>query len=206
VRVAKAASSARDAGKRRKRVDGKSTVECVALLRGINVGKAKRIAMADLRDLVERLGFANVRTLLNSGNVVFSADRSSTSQIAASIEAAIEKRCGFSSRVVVVDAAALDKIIDRNPLREVATDPSKHLVAFAASAAGLAKVKPLLAQDWAPDELAIVDKAAYLWCAKGILKSNVAPAFMRAVGEGATTRNWATVLKLQSMMLSGASE
>jgi uncharacterized protein (DUF1697 family) len=172
--------------------------ECIALLRGINVGKAKRIAMADLRDLVEELGFTNVRTLLNSGNVVFSAARQSPNKIAAAIEASIERRCGFSSKVVVVEAAALDEIVATNPLRKVATDPSKHLVAFSTSSAWTS-VKPLLGQTWAPDQLAIVGNAAYLWCAKGILASKLAPAFMRAAGEQATTRNWATVLKLQAM-------
>ena len=173
--------------------------ECVALLRGINVGKAKRIAMADLRAAIEELGFTNVRTLLNSGNVVFSASRPSVKKIAAAIEAAIEKRWGFSSRVVVIDAAALKRIVDGNPLRKIVTDASRHLVAFTASADALAGIKPLLKQAWAPDELAIVGDAAYLWCAKGMIESKLAQAFMRAAGEGATTRNWATVLKLQAM-------
>jgi uncharacterized protein (DUF1697 family) len=171
---------------------------CVALLRGINVGKAKRIAMADLRELVEELGFSNVRTLLNSGNVVFTAARPSPRKIAAAIEAAIEKRCGFSSKVVVVEAGVLDEIVAKNPLRKVATEPSRHLVAFSASSEW-ASVKPLLAATWTPERLAIVGNAAYLWCEKGILASKLAPAFMRAAGDEATTRNWATVLKLQAM-------
>jgi uncharacterized protein (DUF1697 family) len=175
-----------------------SARQAVALLRGVNVGKAKRIAMADLRELVEELGFTNVRTLLNSGNVVFDASRASPARIAASIEAAIEKRHGFSSKVVVIDAAALDEIVANNPLRELATDPARHLVAFSASS-GWTSVRPLLEQAWAPDRLAIVGQAAYLWCAEGILASKLATAFARAAGDEATTRNWATVLKLQAM-------
>jgi uncharacterized protein (DUF1697 family) len=84
---------------------------CVALLRGINVGKAKRIAMADLRALIEGLGYTDVRTLLNSGNVVFSASRGATAAIAAAIEKAIVARFGFSAAVVVVTAKELEAIV-----------------------------------------------------------------------------------------------
>lgn len=172
--------------------------ECVALLRGINVGRAKRVAMADLRELVAGLGHANVRTVLNSGNVVFGAARGDTGALAAAIAAGIEARFGFASRVVVVTAAELAAIVQENPLLDVGTNPSRLLVAFVAQPAALDAAVPLLREAWAPDALAVGRRAAYLWCADGVIGSRLSQAFGRQFGETATTRNWSTVLKLQA--------
>jgi uncharacterized protein (DUF1697 family) len=173
--------------------------QCVALLRGINVGKAKRIAMADLKHLVEELGHGNVRTLLNSGNVVFDAARPNTGKIAAAISESITKRCGFIAAVTVVTAPTLSAIVAENPLLTVATNPSAHLVAFAADPKTWARLAPLTQQVWKPDALSITGRAAYLWCATGILESPMNLAFARQAGQDVTARNWATVLKLQAL-------
>jgi uncharacterized protein (DUF1697 family) len=173
---------------------------CIALLRGINVGRAKRIAMADLRGLVEALGFSQVRTLLNSGNVLFEAARPNAAKVARSIEQAIEARFGFRVAVVVITAADLDTIIKENPLSQATADASRFLVAFVASPATLGKAKALLAQAWAPDELALGSRAAYLSCVNGLIESKLAQAFARVAADGATTRNWSTVLKLQALV------
>jgi uncharacterized protein (DUF1697 family) len=169
---------------------------CIALIRGINVGRAKRIAMADLRRMVEGLGHDNVRTLLNSGNVVFEATRPRMSKLAEAMEAGIARTFGISARVVVVAASDLTTIIDENPLRAVAGDPARYMVAFVASPSTLTRAKSLLDEAWTPEAFAIGAKAAYLWCANGVADSKLAKAFARAVGDAATMRNWATVLKL----------
>jgi uncharacterized protein (DUF1697 family) len=171
---------------------------CIALLRGVNVGRARRLAMADLRELVEGLGHTNVRTLLNSGNVVFDARRVNVGKIAQSVEAAITDKFGFSATVVVLTAADLGGVILENPLQAAATDPSKYLVAFVSSTTSLAKAKPLLARSWTPEALAVGKRAAYVWCANGIIESKLLLAFGRVTGGVATTRNWATILKLQA--------
>ena len=169
---------------------------CIALLRGVNVGRAKRIAMAELRQLIESLGNTNVRTLLNSGNVVFDTNRQSANKLSHSIEAALEARFGFPAAVVIVTAAELAAIVQTNPLPRAPEQPSRYLVAVAPGEAALAKAKPLLGQQWTPEAIAFGQRAAYLWCANGILESKVLKAFERAT-EGATTaRNWATLLKL----------
>ena len=175
---------------------------CIALLRGINVGTAKRVAMADLRTLFEELGHDQVRTLLNSGNVVFEAARPDAGRIGASIDKALQARHGFSATVIVLTAAELNAVIRANPLLELAKDPARHLVAFVARPAVLAEARTLLARSWQPDAIAIGRKAAYLWCAKGLIKSELMKAFSRLTRDGATTRNWATVLKLQAMLLT----
>lgn len=172
--------------------------ECIALIRGINVGRNKRIAMADLRDMLVCLGHTNVRTLLNSGNVLFQSKRPNAPKIAASIETAINAACGFSAAVTVMTAQELDLIVDENPLLRVVDDHARHLVAFVAHPKHLEPARPMLKESWTPDALAITQRAAYLWCATGILDSKILQAFSRKAGATVTTRNWTTVLKLQA--------
>ncbi len=173
--------------------------QCIALLRGINVGRAKRIAMADLRALMEELGFRNVKTLLNSGNVVFDATRPNPKRIAKTIEAAIEERCGFTAAVIVMTAADLHAAIAANPIPQAEKDPSQFLLGFTQDPAAIEPVRPLAKQDWKPDMLAVSDKAVYMWCRAGILQSKVPEALMRLKGLSVTTRNWATAMKLREM-------
>ncbi len=176
---------------------------CVALLRGINVGRAKRIAMADLRRAFEALGCTNVRTVLNSGNVVFDAPRARATRLAPAVEAAIEKTFGFNAAVVVLTAADLADIVEANPLSKVAVDPARYLVAFVRSRALLTRARPLVSQPWTPEALAIGPKAAYLWCANGIIESKLLKAFARVSRDAATTRNWATIVKLRALAEEG---
>ena len=100
-----------------------------ALIRGINVGKAKRVSMAELRAAVERLGFTDVKTLLNSGNVVFTAARGTPAQAAARIEKALAADLGVTARVTVLTAPELADAVTANPLLKVADNHSRLLVA-----------------------------------------------------------------------------
>ena len=171
----------------------------VALLRGINVGRAKRVAMGDLRALVESLGYGAVRTLLNSGNVVFAAPGVAKSDTASRIEKSLETRLGISARVTVLTGAELAEIVEENPLLEIADDPSRLLVAVLHNRADRKRLWPLLKQDWAPDVLAIGKRVAYLWCSEGILASRLVEIIGRVLRDAATTRNWATILKLHAL-------
>jgi uncharacterized protein (DUF1697 family) len=174
---------------------------CIALIRGINVGRAKRIAMSALCGSFEDLGYGNVRTLLNSGNVVFDTPRPSLVKLVTMIEARIEMQFGFTAAVTVITAQELEKIIKENPLLHVAKDFSRHLVAFAAQPAALVPLRSMQEDPWTPDALAVTSRAAYLWCSSGILDSKLSLAFARKAGSSVTTRNWATVLKLQAAVL-----
>lgn len=171
----------------------------IALLRGINVGTAKRIAMADLRALVEGLGYGDVRTLLNSGNVVFTVPAKSKGQPAARIEQGIAKELGVSARVTVLSGEELRTIVRDNPLLAIADDASRLLVTVLGDAAARARIEPLTREDWTPDALALGERAAYLWCASGVLDSKVSKAAARALGDAATSRNWSTMLKLDAL-------
>lgn len=175
----------------------------IALLRGINVGRAKRIAMADLRAVVAGLGHGDVRTILNSGNVLFDSEEgTSPNRLAPRIQAAIAERLGVSARVMVFREKEVAEIVRENPIPEF-DDPSRFLVAFVASPADLGKLEPLTREVWAPDQLVIGSRAAYLWCAGGILESRMLPAFTKVAGDAVTTRNWATVLKLVAGIKEG---
>jgi uncharacterized protein (DUF1697 family) len=179
-----------------------SNTRMVALLRGINVGKAKRIAMADLRALVAGLGYDDVVTLLNSGNVVFTGSGAAATA-AARIASGLVATTGVTANVVVVTAKDLAAALAENPLGAVATDPSRLLVAFCGKHADLARWAPLLAQDWAPEALAVGPHAAYMWCEGGIHTSRLALAAGRALGDRMTARNWTTVQKLLALAAPG---
>lgn len=178
----------------------------VALIRGINVGRAKRVAMADLRALVESLGYRDVRTLLNSGNVVFTAPRAVPSEAGPRIEKAIAARLNVTARVTVLTAAELAEAVAKNPLLEVATNPSRLLVGVLASPADRARLEPLTRKGWAPEALALGARVAYLWCPEGVLASRLAEAVGRELRDAVTTRNWTTMSKLQALLLEPAGE
>lgn len=172
----------------------------VALIRGINVGKAKRVAMADLRALVEGLGYRDVRTLLNSGNVVFTASASDRRDPAARIEGAMTKALGVSARVTGVTAEELAALVAENPLGKIATDPTRLLVTVLMDPADRKRLLPLARQDWAPEAFGVGMRAAYVWCPKSMLESPLFTAVTRLLGDGATTRNWATITKLHALV------
>jgi uncharacterized protein (DUF1697 family) len=171
----------------------------IALLRGINVGKAKRIAMADLREIFVELGYGNVRTLLNSGNVIFDSPRKITPAKTKEIRDTVFAKTAVTSEVIVISASDLATVIAENPLASIANDPSRYLVAFPASPVDLAKANAMAQKDWSPDRLVIGSKVAYIWCASGVLESKAAKEFSRLLRDAVTTRNWATVMKLNEI-------
>jgi len=172
----------------------------VALFRGINVGKAKRIAMADLRALLETLGYADVKTLLNSGNAVFSAAGDTPARHAQAIQAAVRERLGVDALVVVKSARDIAAVVAGNPLAAQADDASRLLVALAGDAEALAAVQALTETDWGAEQLHVGPHAAYLWCADGILDSKLAVVLLKRLGAIGTTRNWATIEKIHALL------
>ena len=170
----------------------------VALLRGITVGTATRVARADLLALVDSLGYTDVRTLLNRGNVVFEGAAASPRTVAARLEAALVERVGVESRIVVLTAAELAAALDANTLG-APDDPARFLGACFVDASAAERVRPLAARRWDPDRFAVAGRIAWLWCASGVLESPIVKAFGRAAGDTATTRNWTTMTKLRAL-------
>jgi uncharacterized protein (DUF1697 family) len=170
----------------------------VALLRGINVGKAKRVPMADLRAICEKLGYGDVKTLLNSGNVIFSAPRADA-KAAAKIQKEIASQIGVSCRVLVVTGDQLSEIVSENPFDEGEANPSRFLVTVLADEVARSRAKALAKEDWGNERLGVGTHAAYLWCPNGILESRIVLAIAKQLGDSATNRNWATILKLHAL-------
>jgi uncharacterized protein (DUF1697 family) len=170
----------------------------VALLRGVNVGGNKRVPMAEWRALLEGLGCTRVRTLLNSGNAVFDARPSS--QHPARIRQALLDGLQVDVPVIVKSAAEMTAIEAENPLLDVADDASRLIVAFTARPEDLAALAALAALVQPPEQLHVGRHAAYLWCANGILESKAGAALLGQAGRAATTRNWATVMKIRALM------
>ncbi|CAM3961333.1 DUF1697 domain-containing protein [Roseateles saccharophilus] len=168
----------------------------IALWRGINVGKAKRLAMADLKALLAELGATNVATLLNSGNAVFDTRRKLTAD---RIRAAVLERLGVDAAVIVKTADEWAAIAASQPIAE-ADDASRLLVAVTGDAATLQAVAGIATQG--DERLVVTAHAAYLWCAHGILESKAGVALLKRLGEAGTTRNWATVEKLRVLALA----
>jgi uncharacterized protein (DUF1697 family) len=171
----------------------------VALLRGVNVGTAKRVAMGDLRSLMSGLGFTDVRTLLNSGNIIFGAPVRAGDQ-SKRIARAIEETLGIFSRVTVLSAAELDVAVRGNSLLKVATHPSRLLVGVLATRDDRARLEPLTRRRWRTERLALGERVCYLWCPDGVAKSRLMEAVEDTVGDAITARNWGTMQKLHGLM------
>lgn len=176
----------------------------VALLRGINVGKAKRVAMADLRAVIQSLGYGDARTLLNSGNAVFTSRRALGRNAAEELRAALLKRTGVSSRFTLRSAEELDVVVRKNPLLDVANDHTRLFTAFVTDPDDLSRLKPLAKQQWKPEVLALGPGVAYIWCPRGLLESKAPEAVGKLLGDGVTVRNWATVTKLVALTRADA--
>jgi uncharacterized protein (DUF1697 family) len=172
----------------------------VALFRGINVGKAKRIAMADLRALLEDMGCTDVRTLLNSGNAVFTARQSTAPKLAGRIRAQVAKTLGVDALVIVKSAEDIAAIVAGNALGKVATDHSRLMVAMAADPGSIASLEKFARAKWGDERIHVGQHAAYLWCAHGILESKAAAALLTELAERGTTRNWATLQKIHALL------
>lgn len=170
----------------------------IALIRGINVGKAKRVAMSDLRELTEELGYECVRTILNSGNIVFIAQDTDTTTSAKCIEQALLIRTNITAKVTVLTKQELDKIINNNPFDQIATDPSHLIIAVYNSTENRERILHLEQRSWGKEAFVISERAAYLWCPNGVHDSPLMLSVNQALGECVTSRNWATLLRINA--------
>lgn len=175
----------------------------VALLRGVNVGKGKRVPMAAFKSLLEGLGYTGVRTVLNSGNAVFTSAGRSPGRHAAAIADALELTLGVSTPVIVKSAAQWAAVVGASPIDPPDTDHARYFVSLAADEATLLALAPLQAQARPPEQFVVTQVAAFLHSPAGILKSRVGEALLGRAGRHVTTRNWATVLRLRDEVRAG---
>jgi uncharacterized protein (DUF1697 family) len=168
----------------------------IALLRGINLARSRRVAMADLRELLAAHGYGDVRTHLQSGNVLLSSDLP-PDRLADEVREAMAARFGMEIPVIVRTRDELAAVVERDPLRDVVDDPRRYQVNFLAAEPDPEAVRGLEAHDLLPERVAVVGREAYAWHANGIQRSPLAKLLSDgALGVTATARNWNTVTKL----------
>jgi uncharacterized protein (DUF1697 family) len=171
----------------------------VALLRGINVGGNKKVQMAELRALLERLGYANVKTLLNSGNAAWDADGDDIQAMRTAIEADIQATFGFSVSVIVLPRQQVENLVKREPFADVGeiTDDMRLYVTFLP-----APVPTSLSIPWHADTgdftiLSVSNSEVCSVLTLGNSRSVDAMTMLeKEFGKTVTTRNWNTVVKL----------
>jgi uncharacterized protein (DUF1697 family) len=171
----------------------------VALLRGINVGGKNILPMKELARIFANAGCENVRTYIQSGNVVF--DAPTAAAISAKVTASIEKRFGFQVPVVVRTSAELRKTIASNPFLKTGIDPKWLHVYFLADTPKTVAISSLDPARSSPDVFHVHGSEIYLHLPNGMARTKLTNAYFDSkLSTVCTARNWATVLKLSEMM------
>ena len=170
----------------------------VALLRGINIGASKRIAMADLRAIVESLGHTDAETYLQSGNVVFTPRGKGARDLGRAISAAIADATGLDVPVVTRTGAELARILEASPY--AVDDPTRVVVAFLGEEVVLGDLALVDLSSFLPDELTIDGRELYVSVPNGQARSKLMEALTkRSLPTTLTVRNWRTVEALAAM-------
>ena len=173
----------------------------IAFLRGINVGGRNKVAMADLRRLCEELGLRDVRTYVQSGNVVFDTDGPAPELVAPALRRRIEDELGVAAAVVVRTAGELAQVVAENPFTPAAeAEPTSVHVAFLSAEPVDPSVLEVDPEEYAPERVAPGDRVRYLLLPGGIGRSRLATDLARRrTGVEMTVRNWRTVTRLLEM-------
>ncbi len=171
----------------------------VVLLRGINLGAHNRIPMAELRALLAELGYPDARTLVQSGNIVLSAELA-PGKLAAELERAIASKFGVQTPVVVRTREELAAVVALDPLGDVAQEYKLYQVSFLSAEPDPEAVAKLAQGDFAPERFVYVGREIYAWHPGGIHSSRLARMLSdKRLGVVATARNWKTTTKLLEM-------
>jgi uncharacterized protein (DUF1697 family) len=173
----------------------------IALLRAINVGPTTQVSMADLKDLLERLGFGEVRTWLRTGNLIFDAEGKADRALETLLEAEAEQALGLKTEFFVRDVKAWTAMIAANPYPEMAKSAPNHLLLMTLrDEVGAAAVEALRGAIKGRETVQAQGRAAYVTYPDGIGRSALTLKLVEAkLGTKVTGRNWNTVLKLESL-------
>lgn len=173
----------------------------VALLRGINVGGNKKVPMAELRALAEELGYTEVATYIQSGNLVFTGAGNAAKHEAA-LERALAKHFGFPVETLVRDAQAWNALIAANPLAKLAErDPAHVLVGLSKEPLRKDALTELRERAQGAERVELAGGALWLHYAAGVARSKLTPAVLdRAAGSTVTARNWRTAQELARLL------
>lgn len=170
----------------------------VVLVRGVNVGGRSKLAMADLRAVAEGCGFEQVRTYIQSGNLVCSTPETSSAAVAATLEKALAEATELQPAVMARTRDEWEAAIDANPFLRRGDDPAHLHVAFLGTGQ-TASLGDLDVAAYAPEEAAVAGAQLYLFLPTGMGRSKLAGDLAKRKGPPGTTRNWRTTLKLREM-------
>lgn len=180
-------------------------MKLISLLRGINVSGHKKIKMADLKALYEYLGFTNVITYIQSGNVIFETENTNTDELVGLIEKAIEQSYQFQVPVIVRTVENLSTIIEDCPFNPVnlEKDGTKIMISFFSKPVSEGKEDLLEPYRHISESITIVGSHAYLHCPSGYGKTKLSNNLLEKKLEiVATTRNWKTLIKLFDLSIN----
>lgn len=174
----------------------------ISILRGINVSGHKPVPMKELQTLYESLGYEQVKTYIQSGNVAFATSEQQQTLVKGNIEKAISQHFGFDVPVLVRTKADVQKVIEENPfLNEKGIELDKLHVTFLDQLPKQENVDKLLTYDYAPDRFVLTGKEVYVYCPNGYGRTKINITFFESkLKVGATTRNWKTVNVLAEMV------
>jgi uncharacterized protein (DUF1697 family) len=171
----------------------------IVLLRGVNIGPRNRIAMPRLRGVLERAGFEDVATYVQSGNVVLTSGLE-PERLAAECARLIADELGLELGVVVRTRDELAAVVERNPLGDVAVNPKRYQVSFLVEEPGVELVGRLAAAAVEPERFVAIGRELYAWHPDGVARSKLwARLAGRDLGITATARNWTTVTSLLAL-------
>jgi len=172
----------------------------LALLRGINLASKRRIGMTDLRRVLEEAGYEDVRTHLQSGNVLLSSPLSAR-KLETQLERQLADALGFDIPVLVRTRAELAKVVAHDPLGAVASNPSRYVVGFLSKRLPAKVARELESADVAPEQVIVHGRELYSWHPDGLQQSQLSTLLDdRRLGVVSTARNWNTVVKLLELL------
>lgn len=183
------------------------TTAYAALLRGINVGGKRKVPMAELRTLLTGLGFGDVRTYLQSGNVVFTDTSADDEDVLATrLRDAMEERFGFVVDTIVRGHAYLQGVVDACPFPAAELEGRQLHAIYYSTAMDPSRFESLDPTQFLPEEYRLGDRVLYLYAPNGLADSKLAVTLSARTpksGVVATSRNWNTVVKLAEMTRVG---
>ncbi len=180
-------------------------VICIGLLRAVNLAAHNQVGMAALCGVIERAGLKGVRSVLQSGNVVFASSSRSTASLELKLEQALEAQLGLKTAVFVRTAAEWNELIDANPFKtDAKRDPGHLLVVLLKSAADKTKTTNLRSAIVGRERVEVNGRVAYITYPDGIGRSRLTTALIeKHLGTRVTGRNWNTVMKLAALAAAG---
>ncbi len=172
----------------------------VALFRGINVGGHNKLPMAELTAALQQLEFDNVRTYIQSGNVVFGSTETKKEVLIKKIRELIQNKFGFDPVILLLSAGEFKKTIRDNPFLQAESEPTSLHLYFLESEAQNPDFQKLEKLKQNNEKFKLINKVFYLYAPDGIGRSKLAAGVEKALGVPVTARNWRTVNKIMEMV------